>query len=120
MPCIDCMTPTKAGKTYQLEMDSERIVQMFGTLTKQVTNMTTIFEEQSRLVDHRFADIEASIQHDKESVNGEELNHDRMNARDGKKNVMIGGMTETAKNKNSSMTMNKTLIEKVMRSLGKC
>ncbi|KAH0980934.1 hypothetical protein GBA52_008111 [Prunus armeniaca] len=85
MPCIDCMTPTKAGKTYQLEMDSERTVQMLGTLTKQVTNMSTIFEEQSRLVDHRFADIEASIQHDKESVNGEELNHDRMNARDGKK-----------------------------------
>lgn len=32
------------------------------------------------------------------------------------KNVMIGGMTETEKDKNFSMTMSKTLIEKVMRS----
>ncbi|CAB4282663.1 unnamed protein product [Prunus armeniaca] len=49
-------------------MDSKRIVQMLETLTKQVTDLTTRFEERSRLVDRRFADIEASIQHDEESV----------------------------------------------------
>ncbi|CAB4303392.1 unnamed protein product [Prunus armeniaca] len=67
------MAPTKPGKTDEPETDFECLIQMMENLSKQVADSYT----RSRLVERRFADLEAANQHDEASVNGEERNHDR-------------------------------------------